>query len=349
MTQGRQNVFVTGGSGFLGINLIRRLLAEGHSVVSYDREPFGYPEASAVHAVEGDIRDAARLSAAMSGCSAVVHCAAALPLNSSREIWTVDVDGTRNVMVAAEQNMVERVVHISSTAVYGVPKHGGLDENSSLIGVGPYGKAKIEAESVVSSFRDLMPVSILRPKSFIGPERLGVFSLLFDWAITGHHFPIPGRGDNRYQYLDVADLCDAILLCLSLPPEKVNETFNVGAEDFGTFREDFQAVLDAAGHGKTVKGLPVGPVIWTLRILDRLRLSPLYPWVYETAVKDSFVSVEKIAQNLGWKPKYSNREALLRNFEWYVTNRESFQSQSGKTHRVPWKQGALGLAKWFFR
>jgi nucleoside-diphosphate-sugar epimerase len=349
MTPGAVRVFVTGGAGFLGINLIRTLLAEGYEVVSYDREPFSYPESLSVHSVEGDIRDRSLLFGAMSGCSMVVHCAAALPLNSSREIWSVDVGGTRNVLEAAKESNVERVVHISSTAVYGVPKHGGIDEESALVGVGPYGEAKIEAEAVVRAFREVMPVAILRPKSFIGPERLGVFSILFDWAITGHHFPIPGEGNNKYQYLDVADLCTAIMLTLQLPATVVNDTFNVGAVDFGTFREDFQAVLDEAGYGKTVKPMPVAPVIWALRFLNRIGLSPLYPWVYETVLKDSFVSVTKIQQVLGWTPAFSNREALLRNFQWYARNRDNFRHQSGKTHRLPWKQGALGLAKVFFQ
>jgi dTDP-D-glucose 4,6-dehydratase len=71
----------------------------------------------------------------------------------------------------------------------------------------------------------------------------------------------------------------------------------------------------------------------------------LYKWVYETASKDSFVSIEKAEQKLGYKPKYSNKDALLRNFKWYIENRKNFEQQSGVSHRVPWKQGAIGLLK----
>src|SRR5690606_26155205 len=134
---------------------------------------------------------------------------------------------------------------------------------------------------------------VIRPKSFVGPERLGVFSLLYDWAHTGHHFPVLGSGRNRYQLLDVEDLCAAIYLCATLPREVVDTEFNVGAAEFTTMREDYQAVLDAAGHGKRIVGIPAAPARWTLRVLDRLGLSPLYPWVYETATKDSFVSIDK--------------------------------------------------------
>ncbi len=85
-----------------------------------------------------------------------------------------------------------------------------------------------------------------------------------------------------------------------------------------------------------------------LRVLEALKLSPLYKWVYETASKDSFVSIEKAEAVLGYDPRYSNRDALLRNYRWYLANLDRFAGASGVTHRVPWKQGALGLAKWFY-
>ncbi len=344
-----QKVAVTGGSGFLGINLIRHLLDRGCHVVTLDRAAFDYPEKDRVTVIEGDIRDPSAVASAFEGVDAVVHAAAALPLYPREEIFSVDVEGTRNVAHQAVAAGVARFVHISSTAVYGVPDHHPLYEDDPLVGVGPYGQAKIDAEKALEPFRDQMVVSIIRPKSFIGPERLGVFALLYDWASTGHKFPIPGKGNNRYQYLDVADLCDAIGLCLSGPAEAVHDTFNIGAADFGTFKGDFQAVLDHAGFGKKVVSLPAMPAIWILRLLDKIHLSPLYPWVYETAVKDSFVSIDKAINQLGFQPRYSNIDALVRNYDWYVANRANFEGQSGVSHRVPWKQGALALGKWLFR
>ena len=113
-------------------------------------------------------------------------------------------------------------------------------------------------------------------------------------------------------------------------------------------KEDYQAVLDAAGFNKKITGLPEKPIIWTLRILEALNLSPLYKWVYETASKDSFVSIEKAEEKLGYKPKYSNKDALVRNYNWYLEHFEEFKNQSGVSHRVPWKQGILRIAKMFF-
>ncbi|OGJ46954.1 epimerase [Candidatus Peregrinibacteria bacterium RIFOXYA12_FULL_33_12] len=342
-------IFVTGGSGFLGINIIRYLLDKGHDVVSFDLLEFDYPEKNKIKAIIGDTRDKKVLDNGMQGIDIVIHTAAALPLYNEKEILTTDIDGTKNVLEAAKKHKVKRVIHISSTAVYGIPDHHPLFENDKLDGVGPYGKAKIAAEEECMKMRkEGMCVSIIRPKSFIGPERLGVFALFYDWALDGRNFPMIGSGNNRYQLLDVEDLCDAIYLCATKDEKIVNDTFNIGAKEFTTMKEDYQAVLDKAGFKKKIIGFPAWPMIWTLRILEFFKLSPLYRWVYETACEDSFVSIEKAEKVLGYKPKYSNKDALVRNFEWYKKNVKNFEGKSGVTHRVPWKQGILGLAKKFF-
>ncbi len=341
--------FITGGSGFLGINMIRYLLQRGHEVVSYDLLPFDYPEKDKIKWIVGDIRNPKFLTESMKGSDAVIHMAAALPLYSTEDIRTTDIDGTRNVCQASLDNGIQRMVHISSTAVYGIPDHHPLFETDKLDGVGEYGKAKIAAEKICEDYRKKgITIPILRPKSFIGPERLGVFALFYDWASTGHGFPMIGSGNNRYQLMDVEDFCDGIYLASTLPTEKVNDVFNFGAKEFTTMKEDYQAVLDKAGFGKKITGFPAWPMIWTLRILEALHLSPLYKWVYETASKDSFVSIEKAERVLGWRPKYSNKDALIRNYEWYLASKDNFKGESGVSHRVPWKQGILALAKIFF-
>lgn len=340
---------ITGGAGFFGINMARYLLARGQEVVSLDVAPFSYPERHSIIEVTGDIRNRADVDRAMRGVNIVIHAAAALPRYKPKEIYSTDVDGTRNVIASAHAHGVERFVHVSSTAVYGIPDHHPLYETDKLDGVGHYGRAKVQAEEVCAAYREQgMCVTIIRPKSFIGPERLGIFGLLYDWAFTGHHFPILGSGDNRYQLLDVEDLCAAIFLCCTLDQAKTNDTFNIGAKEFTTFREDYQTVLDVAGHGKRIIGLPAAPAIWTLRLLEALGVSPIYKWVYETADKDSFVSVENAERKLGFVPQFSNKESLIRNYQWYVDNIDQFQGQSGVNHRVPWKQGVLALAKYFF-
>jgi nucleoside-diphosphate-sugar epimerase len=335
---GNLKILITGGSGFLGINLVRYLLQKGYrDIVVLDIADFDYPDvASLITFVNGDIRDRKKLFDVMQGVDIVIHTAAALPLYKKDAIFTTDVDGTSNLLEAAHQCHVERFIHISSTAVYGIPNHHPLYEDDKLDGVGPYGKAKIMAENVCLEYRRKgICVPILRPKSFVGPERLGIFALFYDWAKDGHSFPMIGNGKNRYQLLDVEDLCAAIFLCITLEKERVTDTFNIGAKEFKTMKEDYQAVLDTAGYGKKIVPFPAAPVIMALRFL-------------ETASKDSFVSIEKAEKVLGYKPKFSNQDALVRNFKWYLENIDTIGSQSGISHRVPWKQGILQFAKVFF-
>lgn len=344
------NYLVTGGAGFLGINLVRYLHSKGHQVASLDIVQFDYKDMNdKIEIITGDIRDKDIVEKSVQGKDIIVHTAAALPLYKPEDIYSTDIDGTRNMLEAGKRAGIKRFIHISSTAVYGIPDHHPLLEDDKLDGVGPYGKAKILAEEECLKMRkEGMCVPILRPKSFIGPERLGVFDLLYDWALDGRGFPMIGNGKNRYQLLDVEDLCEAIYLCATLDEKIVNDTFNIGAKEFTTMREDYQAVLDKAGFGKKIKSLPEKPIIFTLRVLEAMKLSPLYKWVYETASKDSFVSIEKAEKILGYKPKNSNKDALLRNFQWYIDHRDEFKDTGGVSHRVPWKQGILRLAKVFF-
>lgn len=341
---------VTGGSGFLGINLVRYLLKRGHAVTVIDIADFDYPDCcKKITFIKGDIRVKADLHKALQGVDMVVHGAAALPLYSEQDIYSTNVQGTKYVLELCREHGIQRCIYISSTAVYGVPDHHPLYETDAVSGVGPYGKSKILAEKECLAIRKTgLCVPIIRPKSFVGPERLGAFVLLYNWAKEGRNFPVIGSGANRYQLLDVADLCEAIYACAKGDAAATDDVFNIGAREFTTMRQDFQAVLDHAGFGKKIIALPAGPAVALLRTLEFLKLSPLYEWIYATAGKDSFVSTEKAEQMLGYAPRYSNQQALVRNYEWYLANELSFAGESGVTHRVPWKRGMLTLAKQFF-
>src|SRR5262245_52469453 len=127
---------ITGGAGFLGINLIRYLVAKGQQVTSFDIAPFDYMDvAHQVKIIRGDVRDKAAVAKAMKGIDVVVHAAAALPLYTREQIMATNVEGTRNVLEAAFKAGVRRVVYISSTAVYGIPDHHPLYEDDPIVGV----------------------------------------------------------------------------------------------------------------------------------------------------------------------------------------------------------------------
>ncbi len=312
---------------------------------SLDLVPLDEPELG-VHELRGDIRDEAACRELVDGARILVHAAAALPIRGSRgEIRSVNVDGTLTLLAAAAEARVRRVVFISSTAVYGVPEKHPIEEDDPLVGVGYYGESKIEAEDVCRAFmRRGLDCVILRPKTFIGPERLGVFEILFDWIHDGRRIYVLGDGSNRYQLLAVEDLVAAILLAAS-KRAATGETLNVGAKEFGTVRSDLQALIDHAGSSSRVTPVPVRPAELTLRALELARLSPLVEWHYKTAHRDSFVDVSRAERVLGWKPRLSNAEALIATYDWYLAHRDEVVGRDGVTHRVPWNQRALGILK----
>jgi nucleoside-diphosphate-sugar epimerase len=299
--------------------------------------------------IQADVRDADAMTKAFRSADVVIHSAAALPSHRAADIRSVDLDGTVSALEAARRAGVDRFVHISSTAVYGLPRHCPTPEDYRCEPVDPYSAAKLGAETAVLRLREQgMCTPIVRPKTFLGEERLGLFAMLFEWADEGRHFPLIGGGDVATQMLDVDDLCDAIQLICQGSDDKVNDTFNIGAQEFRTLREDFQAVLDAAGHGRRVLAVPVGPAVAVLRVLAALRLSPVYKRLVHKLTRDSYVSTDRATQQLGFTPRFSNEQALLKTYDWWRANATGARRSAGRTHRDPWKQGALSLAKALF-
>jgi nucleoside-diphosphate-sugar epimerase len=336
---------ISGGAGFLGLHLARRLVADGHEVRSLDLAPLDDEELEAnVEELRGDVRDPAAVARLVDEADVFVHAAAALPIQASRDaIHSANVDGTAVTFAAALEAGVGRAVLISSTAVYGIPKHHPLREDAPLVGVGHYGESKIEAERVARrAGRRGLEVVVLRPKTFIGPERLGVFEILFDWIREGRRIPVLGDGSNRYQLLAVEDLVEATVSAATA--DVAGETFNVGSTGFGTVRSDLEALIRHAGSPSRLRPVPARPAELALRALELARLSPLAEWHYRTAYRDSFVDVSKAQRLLGFDPRLSNEQALCETYDWYLAHREGL-AEAGVTHRVPWDQRALGLLK----
>ena len=342
-------LLITGGTGFLGCHVASRFLREGWKVRLLDTLPLTEPELldaqkdGRVEVIEADVADANAVEKASENVTAIVHTAAALPIQGSRDkIMDTNVGGTKNVLDAARKHNVAKVIHISTTAVYGVPKIHPLYETSPIVPLGLYGISKVDAEKACDEARENgVDVTIIRPKTFIGTGRLGIFQILFEWIREGRRIPIIGTGNNKYQLLAVSDLVDAIFRATVQPNR--NETFNIGAREYGTVRQDLNALIRRANSGARLSPQAPWLVQPILRVLEVAKLSPLVEWHYKTANMDSFVDCSHAERVLGWRAEKSNAQTLIETYDWYMEHYEEYLDKVGLTHRVAWDQGAL---KW---
>ena len=340
----KQHALITGGTGFLGVHLARTFLKHGWEVTLFDIAPLDAKDlVGKVVVIRGDIRNKKAIEKVCEGMTYVVHAAAALPIQRTKQrIFSTNVEGTKNVLTAALLAHVERLVFISSTAVYGVPKHLPETEISPLNPIGYYGQSKVAGENLCREFMEKgLSINILRPKTFLGPERLGVFGLWFEAIYSGHRVFILGKGKNKYQLLAVSDVADAVSKALT--SATANEVFNIGAKDFQTWRKDLRYVIRFDKSNSKITGLPVIPAQFILGILELLHLSPLAAWHYKTMPAPSYVSIDKAEKHLNWHPKKSNQELLLESYLWYKKNRKTIQNKIGDTHRVGWNFKLLNL------
>lgn len=343
-------ILITGGGGFLGLHLASYLHKRGYILTLVDIHQFDKKEYAQDYALAiCDVRNKKKLDVLVKGQDIIIHAAAALPLWKKKDIYTTNINGTKNVLELAKKHKVKRVIFISSTAVYGVPKKHPIEEADPRIGVGPYGESKILGEDLCfRAMEEGLSVTILRPKTFVGTRRLGVFEILFDWIHDGKKIPVIGNGNNRYQLLDVDDLVEAIYLFTIKNSDKYNNTFNIGAEKYTTVKKDLRMMFKVVDSKSEIFPTPAFLVKKALWFFEKLKLSPLYQWVYDTADKDSFVSIEKIKKVLNWIPRYSNAQALIKSYRWYLKHYSEIKSKtSGITHTVGWKQGILKFFKYF--
>jgi nucleoside-diphosphate-sugar epimerase len=196
-----------------------------------------------------------------------------------------------------------------------------------------YRRTRVEAEAIaLEHATDTLSVSIARPKTFIGPGRLGAFALMFDMVHEGGAVPLLGAGTHRYQLLDVRDLATA--LC-TLAEEGGDGVYHFGTTEFGNVGDELRELLEHAGTGARVVHVPARVARLALRSLELSGASPASEWQLCAARgEDSVVSVERAQRELGWEPAYGNVGALIDAYDWYASQRDA-NAGGLTTHPVP--------------
>lgn len=324
------SILITGGAGFLGTHLVRAFLDAGKTVRVLDIAP---PPAWAkqVAYVQSGVCDVDAVSRAMGGVESVIHAAFASPRQSPRTLRTVNVDGTRLLYEAARAAGARRFVLISSTIVEKPPRRHPFLSRSGLSRLDDYRACRAEAEAWLLRQAG-PPVAVVRPKTFLGPGKVGAFAMLFDAVRRGDAVPVLGAGANRYQLLGIRDMAEGVRL---LEGGSDNGVFHFGAEIFGTVRQDLQALIDHSRSGARLRFMPVTLAKTALRGIELAGLTPLSEWHYfSTWGCDSVADISRAQQELGWHPTRSNVLALTEAYDAYtITMRETGRTHT--THPIP--------------
>ena len=338
---------VTGGSGYFGGLLVQKLLERGYRVRIFDI----YKPDALVEGLEfqqGDIRDPAAVSAACRDMQFVFHNVAQQPLAKNPKLfWSVNRDGTRTLLEACKARGVTKVIHTSSTAIYGIPKSNPVTEETVPEPDEDYGCAKLAGEMLCREFaKQSLDISIIRPRTILGHGRLGLFQILFEWIYQGKNIPVLDGGKNLYQFIHADDLAEACILAGEKPGF---DDFNIGALTFGTMGEALENLCRHAGTGSRLKSLPMWLMEPAMNFFSAAGISPLGKYHALMYGRPMYFDIAKAMRELNWKPKYSNDAMFTESYDWYVQNRDAVLNSAGHAsrHKSAVKQGILGLLQKF--
>jgi UDP-glucose 4-epimerase len=343
------HVLVTGGSGFFGGILKRRLLDEGHTVVNLDctTDEDTLPGLTSIH---GDIRDAAlvRRTFAAHRFDAVYHVAAQLAHGMKldrRLLWSTNVDGTRLLAETARSAGVRPFIFLSSNCLWAAnPGHPVSEEDDVPAPIELYGRSKLAAEQLLQEFTGDLDVVVLRCPTIMGAGRLGLLAILFEFIADNKTVWVVGDGANRYQFLYADDLATA---CIQAAAYGRSDLFHIGSGDVTTMRATYEYVIRAAGSRSRVRSLPKHPMIAAMTLAHTLRASPLGPY-HSKMIAESFIfDTARIKQRLGWKPTLTNEAMLLKAYQYYSRHRAEIAARTDvSAHRKTASMGAIRLLKW---
>jgi nucleoside-diphosphate-sugar epimerase len=333
-------VLVTGASGLLGGCLVARLRARGVHMRLLDMVPPPDDRAAGQEFLTVDLRDVAAVGRACHEADVVYHLAAGQRMKpqfsamSEQAIFDMNLDAVRHVLAGAREAGVRKVVHISSSGVYGIPTTLPVREDHPERPLGAYGRSKIAAETLCrEAVAGGLDVTILRPMSLFGPWMTGVFLLLFEWVRLGKNVYLLGAGRNRVQMTSAWDVADACFLAAERP-ESRGAVLNLGATDVPTVRAQVEALIAHAGSRSRVVAFPAALVRNAGRVLNLVKLSPIVPEHYLLADTNFVLDVTRARTVLGWQPAYSNVRMTTEAYDWYCANVERVRGAPGPVLRL---------------
>jgi nucleoside-diphosphate-sugar epimerase len=333
-------VLVTGASGLLGGCLVEKLRARDVRLRLVDMVPPPDDRAAGHEFVQVDLRDAAAVARACAGVEIVHHLAAGQRMKpqfsamSEEAIFDMNLAAVRHVLEGARAAGARKVVHISSSGVYGIPTTIPVGEDHPQRPLGAYGRSKIAAETLCrEAVANGLDVTVMRPMSLFGPGMTGVFLLLFEWVRLGKNVYLLGAGRNRVQMVSARDVADACILATERPASR-GAVLNLGATDVATVRGQVEALIAHAGSRSRIVAFPATLVRNGGRLLNLVKLSPIVPEHYLLADSTFVLDLTRARTVLGWEPAYSNVGMTIEAYEWYCRNVEQVRAEPGVVLRL---------------
>ena len=319
-------VLVTGGTGFTGKALVRRMLDEGHEVVALDCKE-GYKTSElrdwGVEVVLGSVTDPDVVKRCMRGVQVVHHVAAAFrELNLPRDEYrSINVEGTRNVLQAALEAGVRKFVHCSTCGVHGNVDHPPAGEDSPIQPADYYQQTKYDAEHVVLEYVGKgLKATILRPNAIFGPGDLGRYRMIFKQLRRGW-FPMFGDGQVLYHPLYIDNFMDSFVLAME-ENKGVGEAYLIADEHYVTIEDLVRRAAKAMGTSVRFVHLPVWPVVAAGYVVEAVCKPfgidpPIYPRRVDWYRQTRAFRIDKAIRELGYRPRVGLDEGLRRAAEWY--------------------------------
>lgn len=320
------NIFVTGGTGFTGSHLVKRLIQRGHHVRVVDNQPGLFHDELCKLGAQvaiGSVTDKALMAQMVSGCEVVHHVAAAFrKINASKqEYWDVNVNGTRHLLEVAFQAGVRKFVYCSTQGVHGDVKHPPGNEDSPIAPADYYQYTKYEGERVAQEYMAKgMDVTILRPTAIYGPGDPERWLMLFKHTANGR-FLMFGDGKVTYHPVYIDNLVDAFEGAM-IRPEAAGQTYLIGDKNYHTLNDIVTLVGEVQGIDVKISHVPFWP-LWTAAlgceaVCAPLRISPplfrrRVDWFRQVRAFD----VGKAERELGYTAPVDLRTGLTRTYEWY--------------------------------
>jgi nucleoside-diphosphate-sugar epimerase len=319
-------ILVTGGTGFTGKALVRRLLDDGHEVVALDfQEGLKTEELRqwGAEVVIGTVTDRDIVNRCMKGVDIVHHLAAAFrQLNvPNKYYWDVNVQGTENVLEAALQEGVKKFIYCSTCGVHGNVENPPAEEDAPINAADYYQQTKYEAEPIVQKyFEKGLKTVTLRPAAIYGPGDPERFFMIFKRVKSGV-FPMFGSGKTLYHPLYIDHLVDAHVLAQE-EGKGDGEVYLIADEQYIEIEELVEKTAKALGVEVKIPHFPIWPVIIVGHVCEKLckpfKISPpIFPRRVDWFRQNRAFSIAKAKRELGYNPKVGIDEGLRRTAEWY--------------------------------